>query len=224
MPYWHWCWSSPVNQPRNNRYKCILSLNLSIVIIQNELARFLLIDGLKAAKNCQQDSRCLGIACRQFATSIWEMPSMTRQMRSNPFHPLRDDVDQLMQGLFGRWPRTWAWDLEDGKAFPALNVWEEGDRLFVEAELPGLSTTDLDISVLGDELTLKGSRGDAAAGEGVKYHRRERGVGAFTRVVKLPYEVVANDVRANLRDGVLLVTLAKAEAAKPRRIAVGSGE
>ena len=86
--------------------------------------------------------------------------------------------------------------------FPAVNVWQSDNDVFAEAEIPGVKGEDLDVSVVADELTIKGTR-QPLADEEAAYHRRERGVGAFVRVVRLPVEVVADKVQASLRDGVL---------------------
>jgi HSP20 family protein len=105
------------------------------------------------------------------------------------------------------------------RAFPALNVWEDGDALYAEAEVPGVKTEDIDISVVGADLTIRGHR-ESGEREGMAYHRQERGVGEFNRVLRLPVEVDANQVEASLRDGVLLVKLPKAESARPKKIKV----
>ena len=102
---------------------------------------------------------------------------------------------------------------------PAVNVWEQHDALMVEMEVPGVKSDQLDISVAGGELSVKVNRPDVAQ-EGVTYHRRERPVGSFSRIVRLPVEVDADRVEADLRDGVLTITLPKAESAKPRKINV----
>ncbi len=81
---------------------------------------------------------------------------------------------------------------------------------------------DIDISVIGGDLTIRGRRGEGQQ-EGVAYHRRERGVGDFNRVLRLPVEVDPNKVEAALTDGVLLIKLPKAESAKPKKIKVSSG-
>ena len=106
-----------------------------------------------------------------------------------------------------------------GRQFPAINVWDEGDALVAEAELPGLKSEDIDVSVVGNELTIKGERKPLTEA-GVSYHRHERGTGSFTRVLRLPVEVNAENVQATLRDGVLNVRMPKAEVAKPRKISV----
>jgi HSP20 family protein len=142
-----------------------------------------------------------------------------------PFSQLRREMDQAMNALWpalpGGLPGGLFRDGASARVFPALNVWEQADELFVEAELPGLKPDNIDIAVEGDVLTIKGERGDATP-DGAAWHRRERGVGAFSRVLKLPTPVDAGRVQANFRDGVLTITLPKSEAAKPRKIQVAS--
>jgi HSP20 family protein len=105
-------------------------------------------------------------------------------------------------------------------SYPPVNVWEDDDNVYAEAELPGLSLGQLEIYVTGgDQLTLQGERRPPEAGQGV-WHRQERGFGTFSRAVPLPVAVDAEKVTARLEHGVLLVTLPKGEAARPRRIAV----
>lgn len=102
--------------------------------------------------------------------------------------------------------------------FPPVNVREDRDQLYVEAELPGLNQDDLEVLVEGDQLTLRGER-KPAADEG-RWHRQERGFGRFQRTFTLPVAVDADKVEARLEHGVLFLTLPKSEAAKPRKIAV----
>jgi HSP20 family protein len=105
-------------------------------------------------------------------------------------------------------------------SYPALNVWEDNDSLFVEAELPGFDLTDLEIFVDGENhLSIKGERQKPEL-EDAAWHRRERGYGAFSRTVELPSDVDADKVTASLKAGVLTITLPKKEAVKPRRIEV----
>ncbi len=135
----------------------------------------------------------------------------------HPLHQLRDEMDRLLSGFFG--------PASDGllppmfRGQPAANVWEQGDALLVEMEVPGVKSDQVDISVAGGELSVKINRPEAAP-EGVTYHRRERPAASLSRVLRLPVEVDANRVEAELRDGILLITLPKAESAKPRKINV----
>ena len=104
--------------------------------------------------------------------------------------------------------------------FPPVNVWEEGDAVLVEAELPGLDLKDLEIYVTGgNQLTVKGERKPLTPEKGV-WHRQERGYGHFRRSLTLPFPVDADKVDARLENGVLLVRLAKHESARPRKIPV----
>jgi HSP20 family protein len=135
----------------------------------------------------------------------------------HPIYQLRDDMDRLLTGVFG----PWAGGVLPGasRAQPAANMWEGDEAVVVELEVPGLKSDQVEISVVGNQLTLELERPDVQQ-EGVTYHRRERPVGSFTRVLRLPAEVDANRVEAGLRDGVLTITLPKAESAKPRKIQV----
>jgi len=141
----------------------------------------------------------------------------TRTM--NPFGALYE-LQREMNRLFdGYGPRLGAGLWARPAAFPALNVWEAGDQVHAEAEIPGVSRDDIEVYAVGNELTIKGTRKPRES-EDLSYHRRERGTGEFTRVVTLPVEVDADKVRASLKDGVLTVTLPKAQEARPRKITV----
>jgi HSP20 family protein len=134
-------------------------------------------------------------------------------------YQLRSEMDRLVSDFFGPAAGAGTPRLPTGRSFPALNVWEDGDNLFAEAEVPGLASQDVDISVIGTDLTIRGHRRSPER-EGVAYHRQERGVGEFNRVLRLPVEVDAGRVEASLKDGILLVKLPKAESAKPKKIKV----
>lgn len=135
----------------------------------------------------------------------------------HPFHQLRDEVDRLLTGAFGSAANGFLPGVF--RSQPAINVWEQDDALKVEMELPGVKGDQIDIAVAGGELTVKVNAAEVAQ-EGVTYHRRERPVGSVSRIVRLPVEVNADRVEADLRDGVLTITLPKAESAKPRKINV----
>jgi HSP20 family protein len=107
-------------------------------------------------------------------------------------------------------------------AFPALNVWEDDDNLYVEAELPGLKPEDIDASVSeGDQLTIAGERKPGGEGRPL---RQECWYGRFSRTVTLPTNVNADEVEASYDGGVLTLTLPKMEEAKPRRITVKTAD
>jgi HSP20 family protein len=134
-----------------------------------------------------------------------------------PLYQFRDEMDRLLNGFLG--PATENVLPAMFRAQPAMNVWERDDALVVEMEVPGVKNDEADISVVNGELTIKIDRPEKPE-ENVTYHRRERPTGMQTRVLRLPVEVDADHVEADLHDGILTVTLPKAETAKPRKIHV----
>lgn len=106
------------------------------------------------------------------------------------------------------------------RGYPAMNIWTNENGVIVTAELPGVKAEDIEVSVVNDTLTLTGERKPEEPGEEVTYHRRERGAGRFTRSFQLPYQIEAGKVEAKFAKGVLHIMLPRAEADKPRKIAV----
>jgi HSP20 family protein len=104
--------------------------------------------------------------------------------------------------------------------FPPLNIWTSQDGAVVTAEIPGVSPENIDISVVNQTLTLRGSRESEQLSEDEKHHRRERGFGQFTRTIELPFKVNSDGVEAKFCKGILNITLPRAEADKPRKISV----
>jgi HSP20 family protein len=134
----------------------------------------------------------------------------------NPWNPLQRFQSE-MNRLFDRWSGE---RLPGLGGYPALNVWEDGEHCFVEAELPGVELKDLEILVTGgNQLTLKGQRRQPEPGKGA-WHRQERPFGNFSRTLTLPFHVDAEKVQARLENGVLSIQLAKHESAKPRKITI----
>jgi HSP20 family protein len=141
--------------------------------------------------------------------------------RWGPFRGLQQEMRRLerdMGQLFDRWSLPGIPSVE--VAYPAVNMWEDEDFVHVEAELPGLKLSDLEITVTGDNrLTVKGKRPPVAMDK-VECHRVERISGDFERVLLLPIKVDAGKVEARLENGVLTIKMAKSPAAKPRKIPV----
>ena len=135
----------------------------------------------------------------------------------------RDEMNRLhneMNRLIGRFDLGDALASVTGTTYPALNLWEDNDSLYAEAELPGMELDDLHIFVNGtNQLSIQGERKQPAA-DGGTWHRQERGYGKFSRLFDLPADVEATKVKATLKDGILTLVLPKREEAKPRRIAV----
>ena len=136
---------------------------------------------------------------------------------------LRREIDRAFEG-FGPWrPFTHA-AFVPGRAtrvYPLLNVSEDKENLYVEALAPGLDPGFLEVSVQHGTLRIAGEK--QALSQDIKpeaFHRNERSAGKFIRTVDLPAEVDSERVSADYRNGLLLITLPKTEAAKPKRIPV----
>lgn len=111
---------------------------------------------------------------------------------------------------------------EVSTSFPAFNVWSNEEGAILTSELPGIKMEDLDITVTGKEVTIKGARKEGD-GYDARYLRRERPAGEFTRSFEVPYQIDAARVEAKLSNGILRIELPRAENDKPRKIAVSAG-
>lgn len=129
------------------------------------------------------------------------------------------EIESLRREMNRLFARTSPWEAPE---FPAMNIWVRDDDALVTAELPGIDAKDLDISVIGDTMTLSGNRKADELKEGESYHRQERGSGSFARTVRLPFKVEADKVSAKYERGVLQITLPRAEEDKPKKIQVKS--
>jgi HSP20 family protein len=142
------------------------------------------------------------------------------------FDPLRDLVDmqseisRAFDTYFG--PRTRPAAAERAWA-PPLDVYETKDDLVVAVELPGVREKDVQLSLVGDTLSLRGLRQPDADVREENYHRIERWSGPFERHVQLPIPVQVDRVRASYRDGMLEIRLPKVEEIKPREIKIQVG-
>jgi HSP20 family protein len=101
-----------------------------------------------------------------------------------------------------------------------LNAWTNQNQAIITAEIPGIDADTLDINVIGDTLTLRGTREPEPIKEGETLLRGERNLGSFSRSLQLPFQVDAPKVTARAKNGVLIITLPRAEAEKPRKVAV----
>jgi HSP20 family protein len=130
---------------------------------------------------------------------------------------LHNEID----GLFDRFSSAYAGRPGLAVSYPPVNIWEDANSFFIEAELPGMQLDKVEIYVTeGNLLTIQGERHPDRQSDKEVWHRQERGFGPFSRVIALPADVNADKVEARFEHGVLLVTLPKAEHAKPKRITV----
>ncbi|MFM8323010.1 MAG: Hsp20/alpha crystallin family protein [Chloroflexota bacterium] len=139
--------------------------------------------------------------------------------RYSTLPPMWREMDRLQREV-NRLFSDYAPTRRSAPTYPALNVWSNQDGLLVTAEVPGVSPQDIEISVVGDTLTLQGERKFDQGGDEQRYHRQERGYGRFTRTLQLPYAINAAQVEAEFKNGVLNISLPRAEEIKPRKIAV----
>jgi HSP20 family protein len=110
----------------------------------------------------------------------------------------------------------------DCGVFPPVNVYDDGDRIVVRSEAPGMDPKSIDITATHRVLTLKGERKQSENSEKRSFHRQERSHGVFSRSFTLPTEIDPDRVSAGYTDGVLEVVLQKAANALPRKIEVAS--
>jgi HSP20 family protein len=130
---------------------------------------------------------------------------------------LRDEMDKMWNRFFGEWP---AMEPFRGDWAPSLDVSETKDNIVVKAEVPGMDTKDIDISLANDMLTIKGEKKQEKEESNENYHRIERTYGSFSRSIRLPRDVQSDKIKASYKNGVLKVTLPKSEEAKSKEIKI----
>ena len=108
----------------------------------------------------------------------------------------------------------------DARVFPPLNLSEDAENIYVNAELPGVAADALAITLEGDTLTISGERTVSGEKETASFHRREISRGRFSRAVTLPTRIEGNNVNARSENGILTITLPKADDVKPKKITV----
>lgn len=136
----------------------------------------------------------------------------------SPFEELnrmRREMERLTDGITRGYVRG-----SHAGVFPLMNLTEDKDSYYIRAELPGVKTGDIDLSVTGDSISISGERKIADEVKDAKYHRRERESGRFNRILNLPGQIDAGKVEAKSEDGVLTIKLPKSEVAKPRQITI----
>ena len=133
------------------------------------------------------------------------------------FAAVTDEMGRLLDSpFFGRFNRQMA----PAGWVPAFDVYEDQDKLTIRGELPGLKKDQIKLTLKDEVLTVSGERKSETDAQDTDYIRRERAFGSFERTVALPFPVNQSEIAAKYEDGVLTITLPKAEEAKPRQIAI----
>ncbi|MDB6121827.1 MAG: Heat shock protein Hsp20 [Pedosphaera sp.] len=147
----------------------------------------------------------------------WQRPDLAAWPTFGKLFGLRDELDRLFESPFSELARgsqlLSVWN-------PALDVYEDKDNVVVTAELPGMKKEDIDVSLHDGSLSISGERKREEKFEGAETYREERFVGRFQRTISLPSAVDGAKVKAQYKDGILTITLPKAEEAKPKQIEV----
>jgi HSP20 family protein len=130
---------------------------------------------------------------------------------------IRDEINRLFDMTIGR-PPFEGWELSEWG--PAVDVYEENDKVIVEAQLPGMTDKDVDVSIVDNTLAIKGERKKEEERKEENYYRRETAYGAFHRSIPLPAAVASEGGKASFKDGLLKVEMPKTEKAKPKQIQV----
>jgi HSP20 family protein len=136
---------------------------------------------------------------------------------------VRDEIDRAFDRLFTEpWSGLGEAPTSFGALTPAIDVSETESRFVLEAELPGLTPEDIEVSVTADSIAISGSKEDRAEGDDRRVHRVERRFGAFERRFRLPTPLNPDEVEASFKDGVLRVEVGKAETARARKVRISA--
>ena len=147
------------------------------------------------------------------------MMTLVRWHRARNMHTMQNDMERMVSAFFGDYRHD---QPAPGRAswMPAVDL-SEGDAAFtLKVELPGFSKDDVQVEIKDNQLTLHGERKREADAQTAQYHRVERVYGSFRRSFKLPTAVDADKAEATFKDGLLKLTLPKAQEAKPKPISI----
>jgi len=128
---------------------------------------------------------------------------------------LREAMDHLFDEAFTR-----PFSMSGGLQLPTVDMYQTDEEVVIRAALPGMKAEDVQISVTGDVVTVKGEMKEKTDTKEKSYHIREQRYGSFERVLSLPTAVVSDKAKAEFEDGVLVISLPKAEEVKPKTITV----
>ena len=130
---------------------------------------------------------------------------------------LRREMDDLFNRIFGE---TSLSKIGLGKWQPLVDISETDTDIIVKAELPGIDTKDVDVSITGDRLTIKGEKQQEKEEKEENRYRSERYYGTYERVINLPASIVENKTEATFDKGILTITLPKVEKIKKKQVKI----
>lgn len=138
--------------------------------------------------------------------------------------PLRelDDLRSRLEDLWPLWPSGEHSVFEQVQLMPATDIYERDGKYVVKAELPGMEEKDVDVSITGDRLTIKGEKKSETEVKEEDYYRCERAYGNFIRSIDLPSDADSDKIEASYDNGVLEVVIPKTEAAEPKKIEISA--
>jgi HSP20 family protein len=143
------------------------------------------------------------------------MSNLIRWEPAREMMTLRDAMDRLFDDAFTRPLR-----LNDGGnwSMPAVDMYQTDNEIVVKAAIPGVKTDEVQINVTGEVLTIKGEVKEKEEVKEKAYHLREQRWGMFERTLALPTDVIADEAKAEFENGILTITLPKAEEVRPKTI------
>lgn len=147
------------------------------------------------------------------------LPRRKNQQGVSPFRgidSLQDEMNRLFNDFFSPDERL----LGEVEFSPSVDISENKNEVVVKADLPGMEEKDIDVSIAGDLLTIKGERKDEKEEKEDDYYRRERVYGSFSRQITLPKHIKREDVKAKFKNGVLTITLPKSEDYKEKEVKI----
>jgi len=146
---------------------------------------------------------------------FFDFPAFGWRSQFDELERMRRQLDRMV-----REPEPQAFRVPGTGVFPLLNLTEDTDNYYLRAELPGVKNEDLEINATDNNISINGERRLPEENGNARFHRRERDAGRFSRAITLPGKVDNDKISANMTDGMLTITIPKAESAKPKQIQI----
>ncbi len=145
--------------------------------------------------------------------------ALVRWLPGRELDRFRREIDRMFDEFFSeeRFPALFG---TQDLVFPAIDVYDDGDKIVVKAELPGVNKEDIELVVKDNELIIKGEKKKEEEVKEDNYYYSERTFGKFVRSIRLPVEIKADEVKARFKNGILEIELPKIEEARPKEIKI----